>query len=42
MRDADIARSVMDLQKTQLMQQTYFAVQRMGMDMAGMSVNMLM
>lgn len=41
-RDADIAKNSIDLQKYQLMQQAYFATQRMGIGMSGMNLNLLM
>lgn len=41
-RDADIAKNAMELQKIQLMQQAYFKTQRMGIGMMGMNVNLLM
>lgn len=40
-RDADIALSAMELQKYRIMQNSYFAVQRMGMDLMGMNVNLI-
>lgn len=39
-RDANIALSAMELQKYQLMQKSYFAVQRLSMDMSGFYINL--
>lgn len=39
-RDADMAKNAMELQKYKVMQQAYFLTQRMGMGMSGMNVNL--
>lgn len=39
--DADVAKSAIELQKHQVMQQAYFSAQRMNMNMMGMGLNLL-
>ncbi|OEF97729.1 flagellin [Desulfuribacillus alkaliarsenatis] len=41
LRDADIAKSAMELQKFQIMQQTYFSTQRMNMGIMASSIDLL-
>lgn len=40
-RDADIAKNAIELQKYQIMQQAYFMTQRLGIGMSGMNINLL-
>lgn len=41
-RDADITKNAIELQKFQIMQDAYFMTQRMGIGMSGMNLNLLM